>query len=1227
MNRKIMSAFIILSLLASLFIPFTALAEGEVENLLVNGSFEEEKGDWTPAWELLGDGVKGENAEISDKDAADGDRSLRFYGKSSSVFVAQLIENTAPETDFTFTGKVKYVKKGENWPQIKVTYFSPDGYGSYNTVEEPAEVFKVGVGKWTEVSFTSTAPKNCTRISLLVRLVGGGECYWDDVKFTGRRATSEELAAAQKAATELHLSEDAGPVASPSPSQLISYTSEGNDTYNFVKNGDFEVVNTKGLPTGFSLTGGKVGENIVVSTEDPYEGNNSVRFYGTSSNIFISQMLYGLLPGEAYKVTAALKVVKPGGQSFVKFEFQDENNQVIGEAGCDFKKAWKDGVWSLVEDKVEIPAGTARVSMLVRLVGGGECYWDDVKVIGKASDTMAAKVYYAEEFSETVSEEVIEDPTAYKPPYGNTGNLLTNADFEAVSGNALSGWSSRTGFGTATSCAFVETEQVHSGSTALKLVDTTGSNNPFISQIVPVVGNAEYQISFWVKKESGVCDPVIKFEFWGDRTLAGASTVAETAVDAGREAPNEWKQHILTFRAPSNALDVTILVRILGEGVTYFDDISFYMTAPPSAFILDTDWVFYYSDWEKGTITSQAQLAFFPELTDALVDFSIKDGETVIFAKKGVVSENGIAGVDFDLSLLKEKKKKYIVEASIYGKDGKVLETRTQQIYKYDRPKYLREDGIFMKNGVEPIAPVFAYHCSHYPEAASAGINIVQGNAMTSVEAHLQYLNDAQKNGLMILVPLYVNMKPAGHIDNVETTIDVINAIKDHPALFGYAVMDEPFLAAENPERDMRNSYRLIRDLDDNHPVYTVEAVAGFYRTCSKYVDVLAIDPYGVATDRNSSNATMLALEAVKYQKPVWTLLEAFRHPDGHYPTGDEERNMIYQVLIAGSSAIGYYSFSDSEVDENGKYTVPIFEMDDIWSSINLYNEKEYKETFDHFVFGNSPAFNENRGDDFWYSSWVKGNDIYMAVLGMKKGQTINASVPLTDFSGTISVGDYTATVIAGAPEGTISGNGTLDVTLSGAQTVLYKITPGTPLDFSALGKTRLDDLASHSWARAQIARLDEKDIINKISTWSFQPGENITRADFAYFLIRTLGLTADSTEQFADVDPNKYCAMEIAIGKALGILNGVGDNKYNPEAAISRQDMMTIIARGMQLTGEADLSAFSDRDAIADYALECVKAMIASGLIKGNADGTINPRGNTTRAESAVIMARILDM
>ena len=64
-----------------------------------------------------------------------------------------------------------------------------------------------------------------------------------------------------------------------------------------------------------------------------------------------------------------------------------------------------------------------------------------------------------------------------------------------------------------------------------------------------------------------------------------------------------------------------------------------------------------------------------------------------------------------------------------------------------------------------------------------------------------------------------------------------------------------------------------------------------------------------------------------------------------------------------------------------------------------------------------------------------------------------------------------------------------------------------------------------------------------------------------------------------------------------------------------------------MQLAEEkAELSDFSDKALIADYARDAVATMVGMGFVQGNADGTINPLGNTTRAEAAVIMHRIFE-
>ncbi|MBE7063367.1 MAG: S-layer homology domain-containing protein, partial [Ruminococcaceae bacterium] len=166
-----------------------------------------------------------------------------------------------------------------------------------------------------------------------------------------------------------------------------------------------------------------------------------------------------------------------------------------------------------------------------------------------------------------------------------------------------------------------------------------------------------------------------------------------------------------------------------------------------------------------------------------------------------------------------------------------------------------------------------------------------------------------------------------------------------------------------------------------------------------------------------------------------------------------------------------------------------------------------------------------------------------------------------------------------------------------------------------------------YGWAREAIDSLYKEGIVNSQSPVSYAPGKNITRGDFAMFLVRTLGLTADAVDNFADVSPTAEYAGELAVGRALGVLNGIGENRYNPEAQITRQEMMTIISRALKLSAEGtEISAYPDANLIADYAVEHVKAMIASGLVKGNADGTINPLGNTTRAEAAVVMQRLCE-
>jgi hypothetical protein len=195
--------------------------------------------------------------------------------------------------------------------------------------------------------------------------------------------------------------------------------------------------------------------------------------------------------------------------------------------------------------------------------------------------------------------------------------------------------------------------------------------------------------------------------------------------------------------------------------------------------------------------------------------------------------------------------------------------------------------------------------------------------------------------------------------------------------------------------------------------------------------------------------------------------------------------------------------------------------------------------------------------------------------------------------------------------------------------TVSFKTTHFNKYAVAYVSKT-FKDIGNYSWAKNAIEVMASRGVINGTSSDTFAPGDKIKRADLMVLLVKALGLSANANDNFSDVDSNSYYAEALAVAKELGIATGVGNNKFNPDEKISRQDAMTLIYRAMkvankQLTQGTDkeIATFTDKDSVADYALESVKTLIKNGIVTGS-EGKVNPLGNATRAEIAVMIYRI---
>ncbi|QVY61240.1 S8 family serine peptidase [Cytobacillus gottheilii] len=175
-------------------------------------------------------------------------------------------------------------------------------------------------------------------------------------------------------------------------------------------------------------------------------------------------------------------------------------------------------------------------------------------------------------------------------------------------------------------------------------------------------------------------------------------------------------------------------------------------------------------------------------------------------------------------------------------------------------------------------------------------------------------------------------------------------------------------------------------------------------------------------------------------------------------------------------------------------------------------------------------------------------------------------------------------------------------------------------------------DVAKH-WAKDEVEVLASRSIINGKTSGSFAPEEDITRAQFAALLVRSLNLPVSEEQgSFKDVSANHWAASDIEAAYAAGIISGKLDGSFAPSENITREQMAAMLIRAVEykdaslLEGLKPSAPFKDADRINSYAKEAIDQAVALKLLNGNSNGTFGPKKNTTRAQAAVVLYRMLD-
>lgn len=964
---------------------------------------------------------------------------------------------------------------------------------------------------------------------------------------------------------------------------------------NLLENGSFEMA-SGGIPSFWTLSGGEAGKEFTL-IEDAADGKTAIKLHSENGkSIFIANFVRDLIPGETYTVTGKVKLPE-GSESFAaKVEQVASNGVYVHQKDYAFDYMRRGKRWQDFSFEFQVTNETHTSNILLRSLKGAEIHFDNIRVTGRVEPSVQTC-----EFVETLPD---------------APNLVENGGFEIKEGNGAAGWKAHGGNwdGLAT---IVEEE---GRGNVLRLADY-GSKNPWGMQLIKnLEEGATYQVTAELKTMSVAGKVRFKTEFYKDNTHSSTTMVTQGERPAFVPTKGEWHKVATTFTIPVGANSLCLYPRMYGAGEVYYDNIEMKMVTKAPYLHIGSD-AFVYPDWEKAEAYADFNDAVYEKEAGSAIAFTLLDGDKVL--DKAIAKDTEYAIYAFDTNLLAEKAKKYIIRMAYVGADGKVIASYDEPIYKYDRPSRLTKDGRFITADGTPIQISMGYHPSmdHVADAKEIGINALQINANVALEGTKTRLDKLWENGIYAFLELYGNMKPAAHPDNIEHTIEVVNTFKDHPAVLGYMVMDEPFLNDPTCYEHLRNSYKLFRDLDPEKPVYMVECQREWLYKSVTTCDIAAIDPYPGKKPYQTHVAdfTRAAERVNTHNKPIMHILQCHVW-EGWQPEPQNMRHMAYQAFFAGASAVGYYPLSDKGglLYDNAKTRKGF-----LYEGVKFFMQEEYEDAFRTFVTEEYPSLSELSSDRHavWHKAYIKDGSIYVVLLNRTENEQ-TVSVPLT--SGGVTVGDFTAVGADLLERDSIQGTGTLTVSLKPFDVVRYKIETDMPISAELLSQSAFTDVAEYAWAEKAIGAMSSIGVTD-VTSGTYKPGEAITRGAFAMFLVRALGLSNEPAAQFADVDPSAAYAKELAIGRGAGILNGIGNDLYSPEAQITRQEMMTIIARGMNLTGEADLSRFSDNDKIADWAKASVSAMVESGLIAGNADGTLQPLGNTTRAEAAVIMERII--
>lgn len=178
-------------------------------------------------------------------------------------------------------------------------------------------------------------------------------------------------------------------------------------------------------------------------------------------------------------------------------------------------------------------------------------------------------------------------------------------------------------------------------------------------------------------------------------------------------------------------------------------------------------------------------------------------------------------------------------------------------------------------------------------------------------------------------------------------------------------------------------------------------------------------------------------------------------------------------------------------------------------------------------------------------------------------------------------------------------------------------------------GTVEFQDVPKDAWYASAVAEFSSAGLVNGTAPGVFSPDQTVTRGQIVTILHRMAGEPAASgAVRFPDVSAGSYYARAVSWAADQGIVTGFSDGTFQPDRAVSREQMVAILWRYADMLGaddgsRASLQNFRDAGAVSGYAYEPMCWAVGTRLLQGTAADLLDPAGTTTRAQAVVFLSR----